>query len=145
MSTQRPLQVMKFIGQGAQTPAMQVVPFPQTIPHLLQLFASEVRSVHWPLHTIWLPGQGSQIWPLAQNEFGAQQAPLQTALPLGHEQLPPTQSKFAPQAWPQLPQFCLSWSTEMQVLLQKVKPLPQVQVPAMHCAVPQSVLQSPQC
>jgi hypothetical protein len=103
-----PVHAVSPVGQPAShAPATQVLPRPQRLPHVPQLFGSVVVSVHSPLQLV--------------------SPPPQTHAPLVHD-------APVPQALPHAPQSNGSLVRSTHALLQFVRPVPHevVQAPDEH-------------
>jgi hypothetical protein len=82
--TQLVPQAVEVDPKQAHTPPVHCLLEGQTVPQVPQLASSRPRFVHWPLHSLGLPG--------------------------GHAHTPPLQSAPVEQTFPQLPQFELSFA-----------------------------------
>ena len=70
---QFPLQETLPVGQ-AQTPAVQLAPLPQTVPHVPQFALSDLVSTHAPLHEV------SAVLPPSPAHVAAHVPLLQTGV-----------------------------------------------------------------
>jgi hypothetical protein len=147
------------------TPAWQVSPVLQAVPHVPQFAGSLFVFTHVPLQSVWVPAHLQappvQVKPLVGSHFTSQSPQLLLSLPgsmqdvpqifLGSKQsvlpthFPLLQTSVALQAVPQAPQLLASLLMFTHVPLQSVVPVAQPHFPAVQVwPVAHLVLQAPQ-